>query len=221
MWSLYENEKELKPLVFSNGKSQADIVKEVIEAIEQGYKIIFIRGMCGTGKSAIALNLARKLGKTSIVVPVKSLQEQYIQDYSGKKYVLKNDKKLNIRSIVGRANFKCKFLEDSEIKILKKDKEKNTKLNNIFTGVKPVFHQTMNHSCDNEYLPCKIEIKERNLSQLKEYIKKNQDIKLGNFSSVNDIKRISIAPVCPYWSPIIPEEVEIKKFKDAKKMNYQ
>ena len=50
MWSLYEQEKELKPLVFSNGKSQEDIVREVLESIKQGYKIIFIKGMCGTGK---------------------------------------------------------------------------------------------------------------------------------------------------------------------------
>jgi hypothetical protein len=31
MWSLYENQKYLEPLVFSNGKSQEDIVKEVID----------------------------------------------------------------------------------------------------------------------------------------------------------------------------------------------
>ena len=30
MWSLHEGGKELKPLVFSNGKSQLDIVKETI-----------------------------------------------------------------------------------------------------------------------------------------------------------------------------------------------
>ena len=121
MWSLYENEKELKPLVFSNGKSQADIVKEVIEAVEQGYKIIFIRGMCGTGKSAIALNLARKLGRTSIVVPIKSLQEQYKKDYSGetgKKQILLNGKNLRISSIVGRQNFKCRYLQENDIKYI-------------------------------------------------------------------------------------------------------
>src|SRR3989344_3979961 len=91
MWSLYENKTFLEPLKFSNGKSQEDVVKEVIEAHNQGYKLIFIKGVCGTGKSAIALNLAKHFGKTSIVVPVKSLQEQYIKDYTNKKYVLKLD----------------------------------------------------------------------------------------------------------------------------------
>ena len=81
MWSLYSNKQKLNPLVFSNGKTQEDIVKETLDAIKEGYKVIFIKGMCGTGKSAIALNIARQLGKTSIVVPIKSLQEQYIKDY--------------------------------------------------------------------------------------------------------------------------------------------
>ena len=49
-WSLYENDQLLAPLKFSNGKSQEDVVKEVISATEEGYKIIFIKGVCGTGK---------------------------------------------------------------------------------------------------------------------------------------------------------------------------
>ncbi len=128
MWSLYEDEKELKPLIFSNGKSQADVVKEVIEGVNQGHKIIFIRGMMGTGKSAIALNLARKFGKTSIVVPIKSLQEQYIKDYSENKYVLLNGKKLTIQPILGRQNFKCKYLEEDEIKGLENIQKKEMQI---------------------------------------------------------------------------------------------
>ena len=232
MWSLYENEKELKPLVFSNGKSQADIVKEVIEAVEQGYKIIFIRGMCGTGKSAIALNLARKLGRTSIVVPIKSLQEQYKKDYSGetgKKQILLNGKNLRISSIVGRQNFKCRYLQENDIKFESSiTREENAKLTEIFYGAKPI--ETMefsksnsekDDSCDNIYLPCKIEIKEKNLPKLKQYLKQNPDVNLSDFSTIKDIKRMSIAPVCHYWSPIIPSEIEIYKFRDEDKIYYQ
>ena len=67
IWNLYENDKFLEPLVFSNGKSQEDIVKEVLDAIDKDHKIIFIHGICGTGKSAIALNIANVLGKTSVI----------------------------------------------------------------------------------------------------------------------------------------------------------
>ena len=60
-WSLYNKEQYLEPFKFSNGKTQLDVVKEVIDAINEGYKIIFIKGFCGTGKSAISLNIAKEL----------------------------------------------------------------------------------------------------------------------------------------------------------------
>src|SRR3989339_478522 len=91
-WSLYKEGEFLKPLTFSNGKNQEDVVNEVLEAVKRGKNIIFIHGVCGTGKSGIALNIARSLGKTSIIVPGKNLQEQYKEDYTEKKYLLKEDK---------------------------------------------------------------------------------------------------------------------------------
>ncbi len=226
MWSLYENEKQLEPLIFSSGKSQKDIVLEVLEAIKEGYKTIFIKGVCGSGKSAIALNLARKLGKTSIVVPVKSLQEQYSKDYSGKKYILNKNKKLKICSIVGRKNFECKFLKENKKSLNlepQRTKERDTKLTDIFQGktIEKNSESKSDDSCDNKYLPCKIEIKEKNIFVIKDFINQNPDVKITNFNSINEVKRMTIAPVCPYWSPILPEEFEIKKFKDARKSYYQ
>jgi len=223
MWSLYENEQLLQPLVFSNGKTQEDIVKEVISAANDGYKIIFIKGVCGTGKSAIALNLAKHFGKTSIVVPIKSLQEQYIRDYTDKKYVIKNNskEKLKISSILGRKNFKCKFLEESSNQKLESltKKETNAKLSDIFQGTKPQ-KLKKDDTADNSFLPCKIEIKEKNLNIIKDYIKQNPLLKNPRFNSINQIRRMSVAPACPYYSPIIPEEFEIKAFEDSKKLSY-
>ena len=218
MWSLYENNELLPPLVFSNGKSQEDIVNEVKDAVKEGYKLIFIRGVCGTGKSAIALNLAKDFGKTSIVVPIKSLQEQYIQDYTQKKHVLKKDgkTKLKISSILGRKNFKCKFLDERPIQI--RSQETNSKLTDIFAGTKP--NQDNDTSSDNKLIPCKIEIKEKNIEIIKEYIRENDNVKISNFSSINEVKRMSVAPVCPYWSPILPQEYEVKRFQDANKKKY-
>ena len=31
---------------------------------------------------------------------------------------------------------------------------------------------------------------------------------------------MSVAPVCPYWSPILPQEYEVKRFQDANKKKY-
>src|SRR3989344_6361996 len=172
IWSLYNQEEYLEPLVFSNGKSQLDIVKETIKAIKEGHKIIFIKGICGTGKSAIALNIAKELGRTSIIVPVKPLQKQYEEDYTHKLHLLKdNGKKLKISVIDGRNNHKC-----------------------VFKG---------NCMADNKSLPCDIEIKKENLELIKYYIKQNPFVDIEDFKDIKNVRRKSIAPACPYWSPII------------------
>ena len=111
-WSLYKNGKRLEPLKFSNGKTQEDVVKEVVNLINGGNKVIFLHGMCGTGKSAIALNIARVLGKAAIVVPVKNLQKQYEEDYMADMKVFKSKaQRLRISMITGRDNHDSVFKE--------------------------------------------------------------------------------------------------------------
>lgn len=198
-WSLYERNDEggifdysgdlLKPLKFSNGKTQEDIVNDTLDLINKGNRIIFIQGVCGTGKSAIALNLAKNFKKSSIVVPIKTLQEQYEKDYTQKKFILKDDKTpLTISIIKGRSNFHCPYLGG-------RANEKN--------------------------LPCTIEIREKNLDQLLEYIGKNPEVQKEDFSSISDIKRANVACACPYWSPLIPAELNIKGLKQADKIKFQ
>lgn len=189
IWSLYENGRYLHPLVFSNGKSQEDVVREVIELINSGNKIIFIKGICGTGKSALALHLAKELGKASIVVPIKNLQKQYENDYTHKKYLLKGINKLDIKVLTGRKNHRCPFRQDCD--------------------------------CDNPYLPCKIEIKEKNKRLLRRYIRMNPFVKWRDFRHINSVRRMSLAPACPYWSPILPSEFDISILRDAKKREYK
>jgi len=203
MWSLFKNKKDdseggifdystsgecLTPLKFSNGKTQEDVVKEILSEIEKGAKVIFVHGLCGTGKSAIALNLARHYKKTSIVVPIKSLQEQYEEDYTNKNFILKKDtNKMRISVIKGRNNFRCPFSGER---------------------------------CDDETLPCSIELREKNIEQIKEYIDMNPAVEKFDFSSVSDVRRMSVAPACPYWSPLLPAEVSVQCLEKAKKFKY-
>ncbi|MBU0907144.1 MAG: hypothetical protein KKD18_03185 [Nanoarchaeota archaeon] len=188
-WSLYRGEKALEPLKFSNGKTQEDVVKEVVDMIEHGKKVIFLHGVCGTGKSAIALNIARALGKTSIVVPVKGLQKQYEQDYMGNMYLTKrNGVKMKIAMITGRDN------HDSLIEPGK--------------------------SCAYPFLPDTIKIVERNKEKLKEFYSENPFVSNKVPPSFKRLKRISIAPTNPYWSPILPVEIELNQLTDAKKKKY-
>ncbi|MDO8622986.1 MAG: LAGLIDADG family homing endonuclease [archaeon] len=168
--------------------------------------------------SAIALNIAKNLGKTSIVVPGKTLQGQYKEDYELNKYLLKeNGEKLKISIIMGRNNFKCKFLKEEDAPIFKE--EKNLKLNELF---KKGENKNKDFSADNFYLPCKIEIKEKNIRKIEEYLKKNKNFNQYHYKTIKDIKRASIAPVCPYWSPVFPEKFELngKNFENVKKRSY-
>ncbi len=201
MWSLYkrgegnsadifdlEGSVKLNPLKFSNGKSQEDVVNEIKEEIKKGYKIIFIKGVCGSGKSAIALNLAKDFKKSAIVVPIKTLQEQYELDYTKKMFVLKeNNEPLKISVIKGRSNFGCSF---------------------------------QGGRADEKDLPCVIEIREKNLDILLDYIKRNKNYNVEDFSEINDIKRTNVASICPYWSPIMPSDAK-SKLEDVKKIKFE
>jgi Rad3-related DNA helicase len=183
-FNFFKNGERKGALEFSNGKTQGDVVEEVVSLIRQGKKVIFVKGVCGSGKSAMALNIAKKLGSASVIVPGKALQKQYYDDYSKECYILKNDhKKLKIRVITGRQNHKCLFCKGE--------------------------------SADFAELPCKIEIKESNYEKLKEYLKENPKVK--NDLELKDIRRISVAPVCPYWSPIISSDYDFPLKSDKKK----
>ena len=190
-WSLIKkNGESLPPLKFSNGKTQEDVVNEIIQAIKEGHKIIFLHGMCGTGKSAIALNLAKELGKASIVVPVKYLQKQYEEDYTNKLIVMKDKKPLSIAILTGRNNHQC------------------------------LYNQTS--TADDRLLPCSIDIRKENLDLLKVYIKNNPFVKEEDFETIDDIRRLSVAPACQYWSPILPKDIFSNyPLPDASKHDYQ
>jgi len=204
MWSLYERKEneegeganlfnysgeKLEPLKFSNGKTQADVVKEILDLINEGNKIIFIKGVCGTGKSAIALNLARHFKKTSIIVPIKSLQAQYEKDYTQKKFIMKTDgNPLKISVVKGRNNFRCPFSGER---------------------------------ADDTELPCTIEIKNKNTEQLLKFIEQNPATERENFSEASDVRRMNIAPACPYWAPLMPSEVNPKGLTEVHKKKYE
>ena len=189
-WNLFSDEKELKPLKFTNGKTQEDVVKEIVSLIESGKKIIFLHGTCGTGKSAIALNVARVLGNASVVVPVKALQKQYEEDYMGKKWLkMDSGRKMKIAMITGRDNHDSLF----------------------FSG----------KSCTDPNLPENIKITEKNYDKIKRYYEENPLIRNKVNVDIEKIRRMSIAPANPYWSPILPADFEAKQFHDANKKKYK
>jgi Rad3-related DNA helicase len=109
LWNLRENGKPLRPLEYSNGKSQLDVVNEVNDSFSNS-KFVLLDGICGTGKSPIALHCCANFGKSIIVVPTKHLQDQYFHDYSKKMSI----PGLKIQFLKGRSNFKCMH-EDGKV----------------------------------------------------------------------------------------------------------
>lgn len=189
-WNLNEQGKAITPLIFSNGKTQADVVEEITSLVKSGTKVILLHGVCGSGKSAIALNVARTLGKASIVVPVKALQRQYEEDYMARKYLVKkNGQKMKIAMLTGRENHDSIYMP----------------------GV----------SCADPTLPENIKITEKNYGKLIEYYDENPLIQNKARPSWKDMKRLSVAPANPYWSPILPADIEFNQIKDAKKRRYK
>lgn len=186
-WSLYSKTQRLSPLKFTNGKTQEDVVKEVVGLVEGGKKVIFVHGVCGTGKSAIALNIARVLGKSTIVVPIKALQKQYEEDYTDKKFLLKKSgNKMKIAVITGRENHDSiiepgKSCADPFLPDTIKLTEKN-------------YGKIYDYYKENPLVKSKLD---------------EIDMK--------KIKRINIAPANPYWSPILPAEFDLQLKDATKK----
>lgn len=102
-WNLRNSNNEyLAPRVFNGGKSQLDIVNEIIEAFKT-HRIVLLEGACGTGKSAIALHVLKHFNRGIITVPIINLQKQYKHDYDRNMKV--HD--VSVGFVMGRSNFMC------------------------------------------------------------------------------------------------------------------
>jgi Rad3-related DNA helicase len=80
-------------------KTQAAVLSQIQEAIEKKVKFIILEAPVGSGKSAIAMTIARWLGNAHLLTPRKSLQNQYYDDFS--EY---------ISMMKGRSAYPCTYL---------------------------------------------------------------------------------------------------------------
>lgn len=171
IWGLYEGGKPQPPLKYSNGKTQEDVVCEIVEAFES-YDIVALQGGVGTGKSVIGIHTIAHIGggRGIIVVPTKVLEDQYVSDYTGGKFrVVLNGEELKFASIMGRSNFVCPFAGGS---------------------------------ASGSTLPC-----------TRSLIEKTQ-------RGFKRLRRVDVASICPYWSPIVSDdhvETYYKKLKNIRK----
>ncbi len=89
------DEEIIENFPFENPREgQLEIIEDIKEAIENGYKYIILEAGTGTGKSAIATTLARIYESGYIFTMTKQLQSQYANEFG-------------FPLVKGRGNFHC------------------------------------------------------------------------------------------------------------------
>ncbi|MFH1820857.1 MAG: helicase C-terminal domain-containing protein [Methanobacteriota archaeon] len=133
-FGLYQSSGQLEPRRYTSGKTQADMIEEIVDAFGSN-DIVFLKATVGSGKSAVGLRTILEFGRGIVSVPTKVLSDQYVAAYEGEKYFMKEDgSKLKIGILKGRRNFRCKLQAD----------------------------KGRDFSCDNSSLPCKRHIDWKN-----------------------------------------------------------
>src|SRR5687767_7848324 len=60
---------------------QYNVLEEICDAFDQGYKVIVLEAPTGFGKSPVATCVAHALGSSYICSATKELQTQYVNDF--------------------------------------------------------------------------------------------------------------------------------------------
>lgn len=85
--------KEIRP-------KQLEVLEQIADAINTGFKYIVLEAPTGFGKSPVAIAVGRTLGSSYMCSATKDLQTQYTNDFPF------------LRSIKGMGNFDCLVKED-------------------------------------------------------------------------------------------------------------
>jgi len=68
--------------------SQVAVLNAIEKAFKDGYQNILLEAPVGSGKSAIAVAVAKHYGDAHILTPRKSLQDQYVEDFGKEELVM-------------------------------------------------------------------------------------------------------------------------------------
>ena len=92
----WEHQRHWSLQGFPPRPEQKQIINEIIDAIDMGFKNIIIEAGTGTGNSAIATTIANYIGDSYFLTMTKQLQNQYLDDFD---YML--------AEIKGTSNYSC------------------------------------------------------------------------------------------------------------------
>ena len=104
-WTLTENKP--RPV-------QIEIIKEILSAIDKGYKNIILEAGTGIGKSAIATTISNYFDNSYIITMTNQLLQQYLYDFEEM-----------VNEIKGRSNYQCNHEGTCEECYIAKTNQKN------------------------------------------------------------------------------------------------
>lgn len=70
-------------------KTQIEVMQRIEAGYEAGYKYIIVEAPVGSGKSPMAVAVARRYGTSHILTPRKNLQDQYFEDFHQHLHLMK------------------------------------------------------------------------------------------------------------------------------------
>lgn len=104
MWTRHDIQKNFPLIGRTPHDQQVAVVEGVLQAFLQREKrYVILESPVGSGKSAIAMSLAKYFGRSHILTPRKSLQDQYYGDFSHMAVMMK-----------GRSSYPCVWWDNSE-----------------------------------------------------------------------------------------------------------
>jgi Rad3-related DNA helicase len=87
--------------------TQADLVEAIFKAYEEGYKNVILEAPVGSGKSAVAVTIARSVSDAHLLTPMKSLQDQYLEDFSEHLVLMKGRNAYECRRNTTKVKWTC------------------------------------------------------------------------------------------------------------------
>lgn len=85
--------------------SQVQVLQAIEKAYADGFQNVLLEAPVGSGKSAIAIAVAKSLGDSHVLTPRKALQDQYVEDFTDQHLAL----------MKGRSAYPCTFDEPDEV----------------------------------------------------------------------------------------------------------
>lgn len=126
---LYADGTEVEPLVFPNGISQRDVVRQVVASLES-YDVVEVESAPGTGKTHIAMGIISEFADVGaakapiidgrhrgvLVEPINAIATQIQYDFTFRFKIAQYGREIPVGTVFGRRHYICPVIDGSSDK---------------------------------------------------------------------------------------------------------